>query len=91
VEGTNGRLALERGYYEYRGRTMKLAAQLELYDFSAHSSDSGLKSLVESQVDGGCELVICVHGDNTEGFAMWIKDNLDVNAVSPSLGDQIYI
>lgn len=91
VEGTNGRLALERGYYEYRGRTMKLAAQLELYDFSAHSSDSGLKSLVESQVDGGCELVICVHGDNTEGFALWIQDNLDVNAVSPSLGDQIYI
>jgi putative mRNA 3-end processing factor len=91
VEGTNGRMALERGYYKDGGRTFQLTAHLELYDFSAHSGDSDLKELVQRQVDGGCELVVCVHGDNTAGFASWINDNLDVSAVSPSVGDQIYI
>ena len=91
VEGTNGRLALERGYYEDRGRSIQISAQIELYDFSAHSGDSSLKELVTEQVDGGCQLVVCVHGDNTEGFASWINENLEVNAVSPVNGDQIYI
>lgn len=91
VEGTNGRMLLERGYYEDRGRTIRLDAALELYDFSAHSGDSGLKELVRHQVDGGCKLVVCVHGDNTEGFAEWIREHLEVKAVSPTNGNQIYI
>lgn len=91
VEGTNGRTAIERGYYEDRGRTTPLTPEVRLFDFSAHSDDNGLKELVRSQVDGGCELVVCIHGDNTEGFATWIRDNLEVNAVSPANGDQIYI
>ena len=91
VEGTNGRMALERGYYEDRGKATPISAQIELYDFSAHCGDSGLKALVRQQVDGGCRLVVCVHGDNTQGFAAWINEHLDVNAVSPANGDQIYI
>ncbi|KAF5412987.1 MAG: hypothetical protein C5S43_00995 [Candidatus Methanocomedens sp.] len=91
VEGTNGRMALERGHYEDKGRTIHLIAELELYDFSAHSGDSGLKEMVRNQVDGGCQLVICVHGDRTSEFAAWINDNLEVKAIAPDVGDQIYI
>ncbi|MCL7416046.1 MAG: MBL fold metallo-hydrolase [ANME-2 cluster archaeon] len=91
VEGTNGRMVLERGHYEDKGRTIPLSTELELYDFSAHSDDSGLKEMVRNQVDGGCQLVICVHGDRTSDFAAWITDNLEVNAISPDNGDQIYI
>ncbi len=91
VEGTNGRMALEQGHYEDKGRIIPLIAELELYDFSAHSDDSGLKEMVRNQVDGGCQVVICVHGDRTSEFAAWIKDNLEVKAIAPDVGDQIYI
>ncbi|MFV9629818.1 MAG: MBL fold metallo-hydrolase [Methanosarcinales archaeon] len=91
VEGTNGRKIIEKGYYEDRGRVMHLKAKSELYDLSAHCGDKGLKKIVQQQVDGGCENVICVHGDNTDGFASWINENLEVNAISPVNTDHIHI
>jgi putative mRNA 3-end processing factor len=91
IEGTNGRTALENGYYEDRGKIMHLKAQLELFDFSAHSGDKGLKAVLQNQIERGCENVICIHGDNTQGFASWIKENLEVNAIAPDNGDLIHL
>ncbi|MBW6517179.1 MAG: MBL fold metallo-hydrolase [ANME-2 cluster archaeon] len=91
VEGTNGRMALERGHYEDKGKIIPLIAKLELYDFSAHSSDSGLKEMVQDQVDRGCQVIICMHGDRTSEFAAWINENMEVKAIAPDNGDQIYM
>lgn len=84
AEDTNGRSALERGYIVNGKRTVHLNCRLELYDFSAHSGDVQLKEVVRKFCDNGTETVITVHGDNTEGFADWIRDEIGVRSFAPA-------
>lgn len=91
VEGTNGRSALESGFIENNGTTQKLQTEIEQYDFSAHCGDRELKQLVRNFCDRGTEKVITMHGDNSEGFARWIEDEIGVEAHAPDNGDQYII
>ncbi|KCZ70654.1 putative exonuclease of the beta-lactamase fold involved in RNA processing [Candidatus Methanoperedens nitroreducens] len=91
VEGTNGRRALESGYIEDRGDIIRLNCGIELYDFSAHCGDTQLKELVKKFCDNGTETVLPVHGDNTAGFANWIKEEIGVDSTAPVNGETIYI
>ena len=90
MEGTNGRTALERGYIEDRNETIRLNCRLELYDFSAHCGDAQLKQIVKRFCDSGTEKVFPVHGDNTHGFANWIKEEISIESIAPVNGDTIY-
>lgn len=91
AEDTNGRKALQSGYIVDGRDTIKLNCRLELYDFSAHCGDLQLKEVVKNFTDRGTETVIVVHGDNTAGFANWIKEELGVQSFAPANGDRIYI
>lgn len=91
AEGTNGRKAIESGYIEDRNRITHLNCRLELYDFSAHCGDTQLKELVKKFCDNGTETVFPVHGDNTQGFADWIKEEIGVRSTAPVNGETIYI
>jgi putative mRNA 3-end processing factor len=91
AEDTNGRRALESGYIENNDNTQHLLCGLELYDFSAHAGDSQLKAIVKKCCDRGTEKVFPVHGDNTEGFAAWIREEIGVDAIAPSNAETIYI
>ncbi len=91
VEGTNGRKALESGYIEDRNKITHLKCRLELYDFSAHCGDAQLKEVVKKSCDNGTQTVIPVHGDNTGGFANWIKEELGVDSIAPANGETVYI
>ncbi len=90
VEGTNGRYALERGYIEDRNEIIHLRCRIELFDFSAHCGDSQLKELVKKFCNNGTETVIPVHGDNTPGFAEWIREGMGVESIAPANGETIY-
>ena len=91
AEDTNGRKALQSGYIVDGRDTIKLNCRLELYDFSAHCGDLQLKEVVKNFTDRGTESVIVMHGDNTAGFANWIKEELGVRSFAPVNGDRIYI
>jgi putative mRNA 3-end processing factor len=91
AEDTNGRRALESGYIENRKRMVRLNCKLELYDFSAHCGDAQLKDVVKTFCDRGTETVIAVHGDNTEGFANWVNEELGVKSFAPANKEIIYI
>ncbi|MGB8218355.1 MAG: MBL fold metallo-hydrolase [Candidatus Methanoperedens sp.] len=91
AEDTNGRKALQSGYIVDGRDTIKLNCRLELYDFSAHCGDVQLKEVVTNFADNGTESVIVMHGDNTAGFAKWIKEELGVQSFAPVNGDRIYI
>ena len=91
AEDTNGRKAIESGYIEDRNETIHLNCGIELYDFSAHCGDTQLKELVKKFCDNGTETVFPVHGDNTQGFAEWIKEEIGVDSIAPGNGETIYI
>jgi len=91
AEDTNGRRALESGYIENGKRTIRLNCRLELYDFSAHCGDAQLKEVVKTFCDRGTETVIAVHGDNTEGFAHWMQEEIGVNSFAPVNNETISI
>jgi putative mRNA 3-end processing factor len=89
AEDTNGRRALESGYIEDGRDTLRLNCRLEQYDFSAHCGDMELKEVVKRFADNGTETVFTVHGENTVGFAEWIKDELGVDSKAPANGDRV--
>jgi len=90
IEGTNGYMALNSGMINLGSRVVKLKMKVEQYDFSAHADDKQLKELVRKVVDKGAELVFTVHGEETEAFAKWIKEELGVEAYAPKNGD-VYV
>lgn len=90
VEGTNGESALNRGVMNLGMSTVNLKMGVEQYDFSAHADDKQLKSLVKSVADKGAEVVFAVHGEETESFSEWIKNEVGIEAYSPHNGE-IYV
>ncbi|NJD76555.1 MAG: MBL fold metallo-hydrolase [Candidatus Methanoperedens sp.] len=91
VEGTNGRTAIERGYIEDRNEIKHLNCRIELFDFSAHCGDAQLKDLVKKFCDNGTRTVIPVHGDNTSGFADWVKEEIGVESIAPANTETVYL
>ena len=88
VEDTNGRLALEKGYLEIDEQMVKLMAKVELFDFSAHSGDAQLKSMIR-KFKG--ESVFVMHGEHTQEFADWINEEVGIEAYAPVNGDEFIV
>ncbi|WP_319507065.1 MBL fold metallo-hydrolase [uncultured Methanolobus sp.] len=88
VEGTNGRMVMDTGNIDNDGIIQHLKPKIEQYDFSAHSGDRELKEMVRDFCDRGTEHVFTMHGDNCEGFADWVKEEIGVEAFAPELGER---
>ncbi|MFQ3476389.1 MBL fold metallo-hydrolase [Halonotius sp. F2-221B] len=84
VEGTPGRELLETGRCELNGGVRPVAARTELFDFSAHADDAGLRSFLASYDDAR---VLVNHGDDCEGFAAELRED-GVDASAPEVGDE---
>ncbi|OVE85019.1 MBL fold metallo-hydrolase [Natronolimnobius baerhuensis] len=87
VEGTPGRSLLETGSAEIDGRMMRVSAQVEQYDFSAHADREGVLAFLESYRDSK---VLVNHGDRCDAFAEELRaDGFEARA--PELGDRLEI
>jgi len=91
IEGTNGRRLLDEGCVETDGEMVKVTAGVEQYDFSAHAGDTELKKLVSRFCRNGTEVVFTVHGEHTEEFAAWARENYNCEAISPQNGEEFII
>jgi len=91
VEGTNGDKVLKTNTIDLGMRTVKLKMKVEQFDFSAHADDTQLKELVRKVVDRGAEKVFTVHGEDTEAFATWIREELGVESYAPKNGEMYVI
>ena len=89
VEGTPGRRLLETGSAEIDGRTMRVAARVEQYDFSAHADRSGLRSVLDAGADADREVVVN-HGDRCVAFAEALAAD-GVAAVAPAVGETVTV
>jgi putative mRNA 3-end processing factor len=87
VAGTPGRSLLETGSAEIDGRMMRVAAQVEQYDFSAHADRAGLLSFLGDYDDAR---VLVTHGDRCAAFAGELRaEGYDVSA--PALGATVTV
>ncbi len=87
VADTPGRELLETGSAEIDGRRMRVAAQVEQFDFSAHADREGLRSFLEAYRDAK---VLVNHGDRCEAFAEELEaDGYD--AVAPRNGTTVSV
>ena len=87
VEGTPGRELLETGRCELNEGVRPVAAQTELFDFSAHADDAGLRSFLASYDDAR---VLVNHGDDCERFAAELRED-GVDASAPGVGDRLVV
>jgi len=71
VEGTNGRLLMEKGLIDLGDGPEKIAPSVEFFDFSAHSGHS---ELVEFAKGCGPEKVVLFHGDDRPKLAADLKE-----------------
>ncbi|MCD6455416.1 MAG: MBL fold metallo-hydrolase [Methanophagales archaeon] len=91
IKGTNGQRLMDEGHVEIDGETVKVNMQVEQYDFSAHAGDSELKGIVSKFYENGTGIIFTVHGDDTEGFAAWAREEYDCDAISPKVGEEFII
>ncbi len=75
VEGTNGRLLLEKGRIDLGDGPEKLDCMVEFYDFSAHCGHS---ELVRFARDCDPERVVLFHGDSRERLAEELESEFEV-------------
>jgi putative mRNA 3-end processing factor len=75
VEGTNGRLLMEKGLIDLGAGPEKIAPRVEFYDFSAHCGHSELVRFIK-----GCgpETVVLFHGDEREKLAADLEGDFAV-------------
>ena len=71
VEGTNGRLLMDRGILELYGIKEKIDAEVDFFDFSAHA---GHTELVEFAEKCSPEKIVLMHGDNRDELAKELKE-----------------
>jgi putative mRNA 3-end processing factor len=83
AEDTNGRMLLDKGCIMMDGEPMKIACEIQKYDFSAHADHNQILEFVR-----GCDPtnVILMHSDTRE----LIKKDLegDFNVILPGLGEE---
>jgi putative mRNA 3-end processing factor len=75
VEGTNGRLLMEKGVIDLGDGPQRIAPKMEFFDFSAHSGHSELVEFVK-----GCapQTVVLFHGDEREKLAEDLRAEFEV-------------
>ena len=82
VDGTPGRDLLDTGSAEIDGRHLRVAAQVESYDFSAHADRNGLLAFLDEYRDAD---VLVNHGDRCENFAAELRAD-GIDATAPDVG-----
>lgn len=89
VEGTNGRLLLDKHPLDIDDQKILVNTPATYYDFSAHASKEDIYNYVR---ESNPETVICIHGDkqNTESLAETLKlEGFDAHA--PKYGEKMHL
>lgn len=87
VPGTPGRELLETKRFIVGGKTKRIRAELEHFDFTSHC---GRRELFETvrRIDGDVKVFV-VHGaeENCQGLAGLVKDEMGLEVFAPKTGD----
>lgn len=87
VEGSPGRILLEEGRFMLHGKSRKVTARVEKFDFSSHGGKSQLHETLR-EVDKKTRVYV-VHGDeaNCRLLADWASHELGLETLTPKPGE----
>jgi putative mRNA 3-end processing factor len=89
VEGTNGRMLLDKGRIMVKGTPRRITTPVGYYDFSAHADKNDLYEYIKAS---GPQTVICMHGDQESSTQLSENLKLDgYETYAPKLGETIEI
>ena len=87
VEGTNGRMLLDKGTVMAHGMLRKITTPVSYWDFSAHADKNDLHEYIRMSEP---QTVVCVHGDEESATQLAESLKLDgYEAYAPKIGDTI--
>lgn len=86
VEGTPGRLLLEKSIITVDGEMVKAKSEIKHFELSSHSGKNQLEELLKKI---SAEKTFIVHGepDNCERLAEYTNNELGLDATAPALGE----
>lgn len=87
VEGSPGRTLLEQGHFMLHGKTQKVRARVEKFDFSSHGGKSQLEETLK-EVDKKTKVFV-IHGEeaNCRRLAGWASQELGLESFTPKSGE----
>lgn len=89
IEGTEGRRLIEEGRMTIDGEEVEIQMKVNQLNFSAHASDSGLRTFVKRLEP---EAIMTIHGEHSARFARELTEEFGISAVSPSeAGEEILV
>ena len=88
-DGTPGRMLLDTGKVEARGKEIKVEAEVRKFEFSGHADRNELFAMLK-KIEGNPK-VLTVHGDGESctAFAQEIHDEFGWEAQVPAANDTI--
>lgn len=91
VPGTNGAKLMETSMFPIKDRQVKVKAKVKHFDFSSHSGRTPLQIFIKG-LKGKPDIYV-IHGEeeSCDYLAQWIRDELDMNAVAPNMGDEFTV
>ena len=87
IPETAGRKLFDTGRFVTEGFDMKIKMNIQKFDFSAHSGRTDLFNFVEKI---NPSKVLCMHGDDCEGFAKELKEK-GFDAIAPKNGNKLEV
>jgi putative mRNA 3-end processing factor len=87
VEGSPGRILLEEGRFTLHGKSKKVTARVEKFDFSSHGGKSQLQETLK-EVDKKTRVFV-VHGEEEKSKVLvdWASHELGLVTLMPRAGD----
>lgn len=87
VEGSPGRILLEEGRFSLHGKSRKVKARVEKYDFSSHGGRSQLQEALR-EVDKSTHVFV-IHGEesNCKVLSEWAQQELSLKTTVPAVGE----
>ncbi|MCS7139034.1 MAG: MBL fold metallo-hydrolase [Crenarchaeota archaeon] len=90
VEGTPGRILLEKGVITVDGKFVKAKSEIRHFELSSHSGKDQLEKLIKKI---NADKTFIVHGEpeNCERLAKYAREELELEAFAPKLGESYTI
>jgi len=85
-EGSNGRLLLEEGRFFVDGIRLKMKAEVEKFDFSAHAGRKEINDVI-NQVSP--KIVMLQHGDTEPIDSLYNELKDKYNVIIPQVGEEV--